>query len=323
MECRCMDSQSETGSREGKGFTLVEMLVVFVLFAIVMGSAIGLLMSQRSLYDVQSDRMDLQRNVRAAVDLVASELRAVPAGGIIKGWRDSLTVRYPIRWGLACGHLNKVKVKEGESEIPGPDAEIYMPVNTDPLFAAQTQSGFGFRDTAGVWTFVDDSTQPWEDSLYVETLVYCTAGPAAKVRKDKFDKEGNLIEQGDTATNPDYGRFMGFYAYTGIEAYSGAQIVAYTNVTYRFGDSVFEPGTRALYRTTAAGEQELAGLFDDDAGFEYYVRNGNLMSILPPGHSEDITVIRLNAWATKVNQAAGASRTLDYDASIDIPLRNF
>ena len=65
-----MDSQSETGSRDGRGFTIIEMLVAFVLFAIVTGSAIGLLMSQRNLYDVQADRIDLQRNVRTVVELV-------------------------------------------------------------------------------------------------------------------------------------------------------------------------------------------------------------------------------------------------------------
>ncbi|HKJ01191.1 MAG TPA: prepilin-type N-terminal cleavage/methylation domain-containing protein, partial [Longimicrobiales bacterium] len=61
-----------------KGFTLVELLVSMVLFSIVIASATGLLMSQRNLYDVQNDKIALQTSVRAAVDLVASELRMIP-----------------------------------------------------------------------------------------------------------------------------------------------------------------------------------------------------------------------------------------------------
>ena len=320
-----MDSQSETESREGKGFTIIEMLVSFVLFAVVMGSAVGLLMSQRSLYDVQSDRMDLQRNVRAAVDLVAGELRSLPPGGVISGDADSLTVRFPVRWGLACGYLNKEAPSKNPTDPPpppAPDAEIYMPTDTDPLFADHPQSGLGFRDTAGVWTFIEGSTQPWEDSLFVASLVYCTMGPSAKVRVDKFDKEGNLVERADTA-GPDYARFMGYYAYVGFEAYQGAQIIAYTNVTYRFGPSVFDPGSRALFRITPDGAQELAGLFDTDSGFVYYLENGQVKTVLPPGHLDKLSSIRIKAFATIDNQAGGASRTLDYDATVDVTLRNF
>ena len=198
-----------------------------------------------------------------------------------------------------------------------------MPTNADPLFASEPQSGFGFRDTAGAWTFVEDEGQPWEDSLYVESLVFCTAGPDQKVRTDKFDKEtGELIVRGDTAS-PDYGRFYGYYAYVGFEAYQGAQIVAYTNIVYRFGPSDFDPGSRALFRVTPDGEQELAGLFDSDSAFEYITENGQVKSNLPSGHHEKVVSVRIKAFATKDNQAGGGSRTLDYDATVEVPLRNF
>ncbi len=322
-----MDSQSETESKVGKGFTLVEMLVTLVLFSVVMASAIGLLMSQRSLYDVQADRIDLQRNVRAAIDVVAGELRSIPAGGVVGGWEDSVKVRLPIRWGLACGHLNKAAPSKDPNDpppAPGPDAEIYIPIEVDPLFAPQPQSGVGFRDTDGTWTFVEGTSQPWGTEALIETFVFCTGGPDAKVRKDKFDKEGDLVERGDTAFDADYARFMGFYAYVGFEAYQGAQIIVYTNVTYRFGPSEFDPGSRGLFRDTSEGPQELAGLFDDDSGFEYIMNNGNPRSNLNNlNQTERVVGIRINAFATKINQAGGASRTLDYDATIDVLLRNF
>ena len=318
-----MDEIADTELREAKGFTVIELLAAFALFSVIMASAVGLLMSQRALYDVQGDRMALQRNVRAAVDLVASELRSIPAGGVIKGSSDSVVVRYPIRWGLVCGYANKTKVKEDEPEIPAPDAELYMPTMDDLLFSEEVQTGLGFRGADSVWTFIEDdgAPQPWEDSLYVESTVYCTAGPGAKVRKDMFDKEGNLIESGDT-TVANYRRFFGYYSYVGSEAYQGAQVIAYSKVTYRFGSSAFEPGTRALFRVTPSGAQELSGLFDTDAGFEYVVMNGTVYSDLPPGQEVNLVEIRIKAFATIDNQAGGRKRTLDYDATVAVPLRN-
>ena len=299
--------------------------MAFVLFGIVMGSTVSLLMSQRALYDVQGDRMALQRNVRAAVDLVASELRSIPAGGIVTGSADSVVVRYPIRWGLVCGYINKTIVKAPDPEIPAPDAELYMPDMSDPLYTAEVQTGLGFRGADSVWVFIEDdgSPQPWEDSIYLESQVFCSAGPGAKVRTDKFDKEGNLIELGDTLnTVAQYRRFFDYYTFVGSEAYDGAQVIAYSEVTYRFGASAFEPGTRALFRVTSAGEQELAGLFDTDAGFEYVVANGSVYTNLPNGQEANLVMIRIKAFATTENQSGGTTRTLDYDVTVDVPLRN-
>jgi len=320
-----MEQRTDTESGDGKGFTIIELLVAFVLFAVVMGSTVSLLMSQRALYDVQGDRMALQRNVRAAVDLVASELRSIPAGGIIAATADSLVVRYPIRWGLVCGYINKTAVKAPDPEIPAPDAELYMPDMNDPLYSAEAQTGLGFRGADSVWVFIDDdgSPQPWEDSIYLESQVFCSAGPGAKVRTDKYDKEGNLTEAGDTLnTVAQYRRFFGYYSYVGSEAYDGAQLIAYSEVTYRFGASAFEPGTRALFRITSAGEQELAGLFATDSGLEYVVANGTVYTNLPGGQEINLVEVRIKAFATKDNQAGGTNRTLDYDATVEVPLRN-
>jgi type II secretory pathway pseudopilin PulG len=322
-----MDSRSETGSRDGRGFTIIEMLVAFLLFSIVTGSAIGLLMSQRRLYDVQADSMDLRRNVRTAVDLVASELRSIPPSGFVYGDEDSLTVRFPYRWGLVCGYLNKEPpTKDVPVPPPAPDAEIYLPVITDGLFSGQTMSGFGFLDEDDRWVYIESATAPWTDSLHVSATQSCQVGPSIKTTKDSFDKEGNLLNPPEEVTNPDdrsYGQFFGFLAYTGFEAYQGAQVIAFTYVTYRFGPSVFDPGTRALYRVTPDGPQELAGYFDSDSGFDYLEADGKAGNKLNNLNQIDKTVaIRIKAFTTKTSQAGGQLMTLDFDASVVVPLRN-
>ncbi len=54
-------------ARPAWGFTLIELIVAVLLFGIVMSSALGLLMSQRTLYDVQAD--PLQQSPLASPDV--------------------------------------------------------------------------------------------------------------------------------------------------------------------------------------------------------------------------------------------------------------
>ena len=310
------------------GFTTIELIVAFLLFGVVMSSAVGLLMSQRTLYDIQSDKISLQMNVRSAVDLVASELRTIPAGAVVVAEKDSIVVRYPFRWGMVCGYANKAAPSKDPADPPpppAPDAELYMPVATDPLFAGHDQTGVAFRDTTGAWVFVDGGTEPWDTELYVESMIYCREGPGQKVEADKFDKEGNLIEGGDTV-GPAYRRWTGYYTDTGQEAYRGAQVIAYSTVTYRWGPSLFEPGTRALFRITSAGEQELSGLFAEKSSFKYAIERENKpdkwKNEVRGTALVNVVDIRINAWASKDNQAGGADRALNYQATVDVVLRN-
>ena len=322
MSVNAMHRPGRPEARVG-GFTLVEFLVAVVLLGVIMASAVGLLMSQRNLYDIQNDKIALQTNVRAAVDLVASELRTIPDGGVVKGAADSVVVRFPFRWGLVCGAVIPPVVKDSKDPPPAPtDADIYMPDVSDELFLGHTQSGVAYRDSNGDWTFVDGSTEPWESTIYAASRITCASSPTA-TEKVTYDKEGNLIS-GDTTTytSTEYRRWIGYNAYTGQNAVRGAQVIGYSRVTYRFGPSVFEPGTRALFRVTSAGAQELSGLFADDSAFEYVLENGNVYSALPVGQELNVAEIRIKANATKANQAGAADRSLDYNATVNVPLRN-
>ena len=322
MSVNAMHRPGRPDTRAG-GFTLIEFLVSVVLLGVIMASAVGLLMSQRNLYDIQNDKIALQTNVRAAVDMVASELRTIPDGGVVKGAADSVVVRYPFRWGLVCGAVTPPVIKDSKDPPPAPtDADVYMPDVSDPLFVGHAQSGIAYRDSNGDWTFVDGSTEPWESTIYAESRVTCASSPTS-TEKVTYDKEGNLIS-GDTTTytGTEYRRWIGYNAYTGQNAVRGAQVIAYSTVTYRFGPSVFEPGTRALFRVTSAGAQELSGLFDDDSAFEYVLENGTTYDVLPAGQEKNVAEILIKAFATKANQAGATDRALDYDATVHVPLRN-
>lgn len=285
------------------GFTLVELLVTVLLFTLVMGAALGLLSSQRNLTDMAAATISVQANMRAALDLVASDLRTIPDDAVLTGNGDSVVVRLPYRWGLICSSTG--------TGSPPPDAHVYIP--SEGLFAGADHAGVAVRDTAGVWTHWDDTSEPWDDSLSVGSTVACLDGPA------------DTVEVGDTA-QASYRRWSDFYTYTGTEADAGAQIMAYSLITYRFDDSTFEPGTRAIYRVTSSGAQELAGLFDEDAGFEYILDDGTEHTVLPVGRQDEVAQIRILARGAVrkpyQHRGGGGGNELSYDATVSVHLRN-
>ncbi len=299
---------------EGKelGFTLVELLIALTLFSVVMASTVGLLMSQRTLYDVQADRMALQRSIRASVDLMAGELRSVPPGGVLAARPDSITVRYPIRWGLVCG-----LAVDGSG-----GGEMFLRAAEDALFEYQAQSGYGIREPDGDWIYFEEADPQWEGTLYAESLFLCKEGAGAKFQATTtYNKDGSVKTYADTA-NADYVRFDDFATVTGAAPVTASEFIVYSDITYLFAPSDFEPGTRALFRNMPGAQQELAGLFSDDAGFEYLLDNGQVRTNVGVGQLDMVIEVRIKALGYKEVNTSGILRSLEYNATVAVPLRN-
>jgi prepilin-type N-terminal cleavage/methylation domain-containing protein len=292
------------------GFTLIELLISMTLFGIVMAATVGLLMSQRSLYDIQADRMAVQRSIRASVDLMTGELRSVPPGGVLVARPDSITVHYPIRWGLVCGLA-----------IDASGAEMFLRAAEDALFEYQVQSGYGIKEPDADWAFFEEADPLWGDTLYAESLFLCKEGAGAKFQAaTTYNKDGTVNVYADTAT-ADYVRFNNFTGTTGAAPLVASQFIVYTDITYRFGPSAFEPGTWALYRSMPGAVQELTGLFADDAGFEYVMKNGSRTNI-GTGQLDEIAAVVIKARGYKEVNTSGIQRSLEYNAEVTVPLRN-
>jgi len=307
-------ASTDPAAPEGKrpGFTLVEFLIAMTLFGVVMASTVGLLMSQRSLYDIQADRMALQRSVRSAVDLVAGELRTIPAGGVVAARPDSITVHYPIRWGLVCGLA--IDASGG--------AEMFLRAAEDALFEYQVQSGYAIKEPNTDWAYYEEDDELWGDTLYAESLFLCKEGAGAKFQAEiTYNKDGSVKSYADTASM-DYVRFNDFLSATGATPVNASQFIVYTDITYRFGASDFEPGTRALFRSMPGAVQELTGLFGTGAGFEYVLANGTVTNNVGAGQLDDVIEVRIKALGYKEVNTSGTIRSLEYDATVSIPLRN-
>lgn len=294
-----------------KGFTIVEFLIAITLFGVIMASTVGLLMSQRGLYGTQADKMRLQQSVRAAVDLVVAELRTVPPGGVLAARPDSITVHYPIRWGLVCGDA-----------LDASGAELFLRAAEDALFADQVQAGYAIKEPGGNWAFHAETDTLWGGTLYAETIFFCKEGAGAKFQATTtYNKDGSVNQYADTA-NVDYPRFLNFTSESGSAPVVASQFIVYSDVTYRFGPSGFQPGTRALFRIMPGAEQELTGNFSASAGFEYLLSTGVVETNVGIGNLDKVIEVRIKALGSIESTASGTTRTLKYDATVAIPLRN-
>ncbi|HET7275749.1 MAG TPA: type II secretion system protein [Longimicrobiaceae bacterium] len=88
--------------RNDSGFTLIELLIALVISGILAGSIFQVIKGESIFVRMHSAQEEVQQNSRGALELIGSELRAVPPGGLETAEPDGLTVHAPRVWGLVC-----------------------------------------------------------------------------------------------------------------------------------------------------------------------------------------------------------------------------
>ncbi|MFN7088908.1 MAG: PilW family protein, partial [Candidatus Paceibacteria bacterium] len=73
------------------GFTLPEMLVAFLLFSIIMGTTTGIFVSGFRSWRRVSSFLNVQNNVRFAIESISRELRTGADYQILRGGGSSMT----------------------------------------------------------------------------------------------------------------------------------------------------------------------------------------------------------------------------------------
>jgi prepilin-type N-terminal cleavage/methylation domain-containing protein len=104
-----------------RGLSLVELLVALVLLGIVTAALYRVLVNNQRIYDSQTQRIDLQQNIRAATTVIPADLREIDAseGDIISASGTDITFR-AMRWmGIACS-----------APVTGPSDLVETPVLT-------------------------------------------------------------------------------------------------------------------------------------------------------------------------------------------------
>lgn len=89
-----------------RGFTLVELLVALMISSFLVTVIFQLMNGNSRFVRLQSAREEVQQNARAAIDVMASDLRTVPPSAIQAMGEDSIRFYMPRAWGVLCNTLD-------------------------------------------------------------------------------------------------------------------------------------------------------------------------------------------------------------------------
>ena len=91
-----------------RGLSLVELLVALVILGLVTASLYRVLVNNQRVYQAQTQRIDLQQNIRAAVTILPAEFRELDAyeGDILAMGPTSITIRAFRVLGFICNAPN-------------------------------------------------------------------------------------------------------------------------------------------------------------------------------------------------------------------------
>lgn len=87
-----------------RGLTLVELLVVAVLGAVIVGAVYQILATNQRVYTVQQEQIQAQQTVRSGLEVLSAEVRAlsIPEGDLVSMDDHRMEVRVPRTLGLVC-----------------------------------------------------------------------------------------------------------------------------------------------------------------------------------------------------------------------------
>jgi prepilin-type N-terminal cleavage/methylation domain-containing protein len=222
------------GSGRRSGFTLPELLVAMVVMGVVGASLVKLTLSQARFFDLQYQSRNARMTSRGALNILLSDLDITDANaGVTAASSSSITVRVPYAFGIVCGASGGATVVSLE------------PVDS-LLYANAGFSGFAYRDSAGLYR-------------YVESGVATATGAAS-------DCTGASVT---TLTN---GRVINLTPAMPAWVQPGTPIFLEQRITYAFRSSTALPGKIGLWRRIEATgtDEELVAPFDSTSRFRFF-----------------------------------------------------
>jgi prepilin-type N-terminal cleavage/methylation domain-containing protein len=262
-----------TSHRARRGFTIIELLVGMVIFAIVGALFTQLLTVQGRFYDKQG-MGNAARNVsRASLNRIVSDFRMIEAsGGVIAATPTSLTVRLPYAIGMEC------------ADNGGFTHLTLLPVDSTS-YANASFYGYAWRSSiTGAYNYVENPA-----TLGTGLVAQCT---------------------GQQVTPVPNGRTVAVSPVAPIAAGLGTIVFLYQRVRYEFKASTAVPGQLGLYRTLmpangAEVSEELVAPFANTASWKFIIRNVAGAQTNPPALLSEIRGLELHLDGMSEIRAAG------------------
>jgi prepilin-type N-terminal cleavage/methylation domain-containing protein len=252
--------------RARRGFTLIELVVGVVIFAIVGTLFTKLLTVQGKFYDRQG-LGNAARNVsRSSLNRVVSDFRMIEAtGGVVAATSTSLTIRVPFAIGIVC--------KDGN----GGTILSLLPVDST-LYANAVFYGYAWRNfLTGAYTYQENSASK-------ATGDATSTAACASVNITKVPNGQAVI------VKPPVDAAAGL----------GTPVFLYARVRYEFKASTAVPGKLGLWRTTIAANgntatEELVAPFANTAHWKFFTLNGgSVAQAAPPAVLSDMRGLELH-----------------------------
>ena len=266
--------RNQSIARARRGFTIIELLVGMVIFAIVGTLFTRLLTVQGKFFDRQG-MGNAARNVsRASLNRVVSDFRMIEAtGGVVAASPTSLTIRIPYAIGAVCA------TQAGVTHIS------ILPVDSMSYVKAGF-FGYAWRNFAtGAYTYVEAGA-----SEAPGTAAVCTA---------------------QNITTVPGGQVIALQPATPVNAGLGTPIFLYAKVRYEFKASTAVPGKLGLWRTQIApngaeSTEELVSPFAATAKWRFFVANGgSVAQDVAPAQLSDMRGLELHLDGTSEYTAPG------------------
>jgi len=275
------------------GFSLAELTVAMVIAGIIGIALSRLIISQSRFTALQDAMMRARSGARAALNAMSGELRAVTDSGLVAAGPDSITVRVPYAFGVAC------------QQIFGWTIISLLPTDS-AIYSASSASGYAWRDSTGTFRFV-------VQAAVIPNLspVFC-APPT--------DSITTLSATGWAARTAAIWPSAGSPPPPPI----GAVVYLYQTIRYAFAGSVEIPGRRALWRTVVSTgvRDELVVPFDSSAKFQFLVGGAYTLQGTPPAVLDSVRGVRVKLVGASETAPQGRSQPATFDLTTDILFRN-
>ena len=297
--------------RARKGFTLVELIVGMVLLSIVCTAILSMIISQSRYVGQINTDVQMTDQIRAANELMSSEIADLPRGAVLFARNDSIAYRLPVMWGVVCGptdrqafQAKKTKLKKGETAI-APTTNIALNLEELPDVLGDPQpEGLGISGNGTSFDYWP--VAHWSDLHLVSSdsaANSCLDAPAAAPGKKKppKPKKGNLPTPPVQTVVESLDNYYETAAIGPIANNDAPDerslILGYINVSY-FLKPVANQG-QVLYRSTATGTQKLAWPFSTSAGFTYRLDDATTSTTVTSANLPRVRAVRVDLPVTR------------------------
>jgi len=275
---------------------LAELLVALVIAAIIGVALTQLVVSQSRFAALQGGIIQARGGARAALNVMSAELRMISDSGLVAAAHDSVTVRVPYAYGVACGQTG------------GNVTVSLLPTDSASYFAA-TASGYAWRDTTAKMVFVEPA------SVTSSTTANCTntliTNPPITTLGAAAWSPTAVAVPNDTRRSPP-------------GPPQGAVVYLYQKVRYAFAPSGQLPGRVGLWRMVLSTGQrdELVAPFDTSASFQFLVGTRLTPRINPPAVLDSVLGLRLVLVAASEQAPEGRSKPETFTITSNVVFQN-